>query len=285
MFNDLEDLNEFYSAATTAAPERTKHTCPHCLGSGKYTGVRVHQEKEECFSCRGRGYFLQSPEARAKAKASRQANAEKKAADNRAAAVKQITAAVGEAGYQWLANAGSWSSFYADLYSKALQYGSLTEKQLAAVVSGYQKQLARDAERAAVKTAREASAPVIELSRIRELFDAALESGLNKPALVIGALRLSLAPATGKNAGSIYVKDNGNYAGKITPAGKFLAIREARAEIASELQALAADPLAALSAHGHATGNCSCCGRPLSNPESVRLGIGPICGGRWKILK
>jgi hypothetical protein len=284
MFNDLEDLNEFYSAAL-AAPERTKHTCPHCLGSGKYTGVRVHQEKEECFSCRGRGYFLQSPEARAKAKASRQARLDKKAADNRSAAVEQITAAVGEAGYQWFANAGSWSSFYGDLHSKALQYGSLSEKQLAAVVSGYAKQQVRDAERTAAKASREASAPVIELSRISELFDAALNSGLLKPALMIGALRLSLAPATGNNAGSIYVKDNGNYAGKITPAGKFLALREARAEIAAELQALAADPLAALSAHGHATGQCSCCGRPLSNPESVRLGICPICGGRWKVLR
>lgn len=284
MFNDLEDLNEFHSAPTTST-ERVQHPCPHCGGSGKYQGVRVHQEKSECFSCKGKGYFLQSPEARAKAKASRQASAAKKAADNRAAGAAQITAAVGEAGHQWLANAGSWSSFYGDLYSKALQYGALSEKQLAAVVNGYQKQQVRDAERAAAKASREASAPVIDLTRIRELFDAAQESGLLKPALVIGSIKLSLAPHTGNNAGCLYVKDNGSYAGKINPYGKFLALREARAEIASELQALAADPLAALSAHGHATGNCSCCGRPLSNPESVRLGIGPICGGRWKILR
>lgn len=286
MFHDLEDLNSFNSAPTSSDPAaRTKHTCPHCYGSGKYQGVRVHQDKEDCFACRGRGYFLQSPEARAKAKASRQANAEKKAAEARAAAVAQITAAIGEAGYQWLANAGSWSQFYGDLYSKALQYGSLTEKQLAAIVSGYQKQQVRDAERAAAKATREASAPVIELSRIRELFDAALESGLNKPALVIGALKLSLAPATGNNAGSIYVKDNGAYAGKISPTGKFFAIREARATIASELLAIATDPLAAMTAHGHQTGQCSCCGRALTNPESVALGIGPICGGRWKVMK
>lgn len=284
MFNDLEDLNEFYSAPTTKT-ERVQHPCPHCHGTGKYTGVRVHQEKSECFSCAGRGYFLQSAETRAKARAKRAAKAEADRADKRDAGIAQITAAVGEAGHQWLANAGSWSQFYGDLYSKALQYGALSEKQLAAVVSGYQKQLARDAERAAAKASREASAPVVELTRIRELFDAALESGLTKPALIIGALRLSLAPAHGNNAGCLYVKDDGNYAGKITPAGKFLALREARAEIASELQALAADPLAALSAHGHATGNCSCCGRPLTNPESVRLGIGPICGGRWKVLR
>ena len=283
MFNDLEDLNAFYAASAPA--ERVKHTCPHCLGTGKYAGVRVHQEKEDCFSCRGRGYFTQSAEVRAKARASRAANAEKKAAANRSAAVEQITAAVGEAGYQWLQNAGSWSSFYGDLYNKAMQYGSLSEKQLAAVVSGYQKQQVRDAERAAAKAARDASAPVIELTRIRELFDTALESGLNKPALVIGALRLSLALATGNNAGCIYVKDNGNYAGKITPAGKFLALREARQEITAELQAIAADPLGAMTEHGFQTGQCSCCGKLLTNPESVRLGIGPICGGRWGVLR
>lgn len=283
MFNDLEDLNAFY--APSAPAEKVKHTCPHCYGTGKYAGVRVHQEKEDCFSCRGRGYFTQSAETRAKARASRAASAEKKAAANRASAVEQITAAVGEAGYVWFQNAGSWSQFYGDLHSKALQYGSLSEKQLAAVVSGYQKQQVRDAERAAAKAARDASAPVIDLTRIRELFDAALESGLNRPGLAIGALRLSLAPATGNNAGCIYVKDNGAYAGKITPAGKFLGLREARQEIAAELQAIAADPLGAMTEHGHQTGQCSCCGRPLSNPESVRLGIGPICGGRWKVLR
>lgn len=284
-FNDLEDINSFYGAGSSASSERTKYPCPHCAGSGKYQGVRVHQDKSECFSCKGRGYFLQSLEARAKAKASRAASAAKKAADNKAAAIEQITAAVGEAGLQWFSNAGSWSQFYGDLYSKALQYGSLSEKQLAAVVNGYAKQQVRDAERAAAKASREANAPVIDLTRIRELFDAAQESGLLKPALIIGSLKLSLAPHTGNNAGCLYVKDNGNYAGKINPYGKFLAIREARAEIASELQALAADPLAALSAHGHQTGQCSCCGRPLTNPESVKLGIGPICGGRWKVLK
>ena len=75
--------------------------------------------------------------------------------------------------------------------------------------------------------------------------------------------------------------DNGDYAGKISPEGKFFAIREARAEIAQELQTLAADPLAALTAHGHQTGSCSCCGRLLTNEESVRLGIGPVCRVRW----
>lgn len=34
-------------------------------------------------------------------------------------------------------------------------------------------------------------------------------------------------------------------------------------------------------AFGHAFGICCCCGRMLSNDESVALGIGPICRKKW----
>ena len=282
-FSDLEDdFDAIPTTSSTGLYAKTKqYPCGHCGGTGKYQGVRVYQERSDCFACRGKGFFLTSEADRRKAKLTRQAKADADRAKKREAGIEQLTAALGEQGYQWLANAGNWSQFYGGLHSKALQYGSLSDKQLACAVSGWAKQQARDAERAAAKAAREADAPVIDLTRIRELFDAALESGLAKPALVINGLRLSLAPANGKNAGSLYVKDSGDYAGKISPEGKFFAIREARAEIAQELQALAADPLAALTAHGHQTGQCSCCGRLLTNAESVRLGIGPICRGRW----
>lgn len=34
-------------------------------------------------------------------------------------------------------------------------------------------------------------------------------------------------------------------------------------------------------AFGHRTGRCGCCGRTLTNPESIELGIGPICAERY----
>lgn len=34
-------------------------------------------------------------------------------------------------------------------------------------------------------------------------------------------------------------------------------------------------------AYGHETGACMCCGRTLTNPESIALGIGPICRDKW----
>ena len=38
---------------------------------------------------------------------------------------------------------------------------------------------------------------------------------------------------------------------------------------------------AAARTHGLETGNCSCCNRLLTDPESVRKGIGPICESRF----
>lgn len=43
------------------------------------------------------------------------------------------------------------------------------------------------------------------------------------------------------------------------------------------LAAIAEDPKGALVAYGRRTGSCGLCGRKLTDPESVELGIGPIC--------
>lgn len=43
------------------------------------------------------------------------------------------------------------------------------------------------------------------------------------------------------------------------------------------VQSVAADPYAAAKLYGQQTGNCSCCGRELTNALSISLGIGPIC--------
>lgn len=49
------------------------------------------------------------------------------------------------------------------------------------------------------------------------------------------------------------------------------------ADLRAALDAFEADPTGALRAHGLATGSCGCCGIELTNPESIALGIGPIC--------
>lgn len=53
------------------------------------------------------------------------------------------------------------------------------------------------------------------------------------------------------------------------------------AEIKAALDEIERDPLAAIKAHGIATGSCGCCGRELTDPESIRQGIGPICADKF----
>jgi hypothetical protein len=52
------------------------------------------------------------------------------------------------------------------------------------------------------------------------------------------------------------------------------------ADILAALDEFERDPAAALKAHGIATGSCGCCGRELTDPQSIERGIGPICWER-----
>ena len=91
---------------------------------------------------------------------------------------------------------------------------------------------------------------------------------------------------TGPNAGCLYVKDGDQYMGKVTLAGEFRAAYGVdAAPVIEALLAAQEDPEAAAIAYGRETGSCSCCGRELTNQQSLDLGIGPICldrlGGAW----
>jgi hypothetical protein len=95
----------------------------------------------------------------------------------------------------------------------------------------------------------------------------------------VGKLQLSL-----KNDGSvIWVKWDGRIAGSIgsenhayRPSRRYLA-DYALEQCKAALLAVEADPKAAAAADGILTGRCSCCSRPLTDPVSIKLGIGPIC--------
>jgi hypothetical protein len=90
--------------------------------------------------------------------------------------------------------------------------------------------------------------------------------------------------ATLKNDGSlIWLKWEDKIFGVIEHStGAYRAVRKnhsvethKRAEFA--LDQIEADPKAAASADGILTGRCSCCSRPLTDPTSIEIGIGPIC--------
>jgi hypothetical protein len=125
---------------------------------------------------------------------------------------------------------------------------------------------------------------MLNLEGITAAFAKAKQNGIKRPKvrLLAGAhtYEFSRAPDNGKNAGAIYVTSYGDYLGKIVE-GKFIPVSVCSREQVSEVLIGSSDPLAAAVAYGRRYDICSCCGRPLSNAESIELGIGPICRSKF----
>jgi len=79
-------------------------------------------------------------------------------------------------------------------------------------------------------------------------------------------------PQSGKWRGYTFVK--------VQAGDETFPIRDGakRAQIITAIRA--AGPEQAAKNYGHQLGQCSLCGRTLTNPESIEAGIGPICAGK-----
>lgn len=283
---DIAAADQF--ARAVLAPRNVTSTvtfeekCEACRGTGQfrsYSGRIVG----ECFACKGAGVrrYKQSAEQRAKAREAAAAKRAAKDAEAKAACEAWLEANPAEA--EWLREAaGRGFEFAASLWEALRKYGHFTEKQEAAVRKAAANSAARKAQWAAEKAAREEGAAVLTMARIRAAFDAARQH-LKRPKLRIADVQFSLAPASGRNAGCIYVvrASDDAYLGKITPEDKFVTSRECTSADSATVARVAADPAAAATAHGHEYGYCACCARELTNPESVARGIGPICAEKW----
>jgi hypothetical protein len=168
----------------------------------------------------------------------------------------------------------SWNSFAASLVAQYDSKGSLSVAQVEAAERMFAKMTANAANKSAAKA--------VDLSNVHKMFDAALAHGLKRPRFAFGDLRLSLASETSRNAGAVYVKLGGEYAGKVQ-GGVYHPVGAGSVATAQAIATIAADPLAAAVQHGRDTGQCACCGRTLTDPESVARGIGPICAAHWGI--
>ena len=127
--------------------------------------------------------------------------------------------------------------------------------------------------------------PTLDIAAVYESLSSAAANGLKWPALRFDGMALSLA-TSGKNVGCIYVKRGAEYGaeylGKITPDdGTFYPSRDCVEADCERLTAILEDFEGELKAHGIDTGICGCCGRELTNPESIENGIGPICADRF----
>lgn len=275
-FSDLETLNDLEDNGQV--DNREKFPCVACNGTGTWVGGYVRRVEGKCHACKGRGYFFTSPEQRQKAR--QKAAAKRHAKKQEIAELAQNYRAEHKDMVEYLVKISSFNEFAASLLESLGKYGSLTEGQERAAYNSYAKHLERMKERAKV----DADRPVIDLTRINQMFDSAMENGLQRPKLRVGEMQIYPAPMNGRNAGFLYVKNDGEYAGKISAEGKFFKIKEAPESVESELQAVAADPMGKLTEHGRVTGNCSCCGRELTRKDSIERGIGPICAEKYGLF-
>lgn len=99
--------------------------------------------------------------------------------------------------------------------------------------------------------------------------------GINlKPNRDISALWVT--SQTEKEMGDYGLKPK--YLGKVTLKGLDSRLAD---EVKETLMAAASDPLNAAIRYGKVSGECSCCGRELTDPRSIERGIGPICADKF----
>jgi hypothetical protein len=172
-----------------------------------------------------------------------------------------------------LKDAAKWSGFAASILTSYRITGSLSLAQWRVCETMLTKVQAN-------AKAKAAGTKAVDASRIETLLLTAKGSKLKHPKFRADGLTFSLAGPASKNAGAVYVKAGEVYAGKIM-GGVFSPTRDAAAGTGETVARIAADPKGAAVAYGRLTGQCSCCGRTLSDPASVDLGIGPICADKW----
>lgn len=266
----IESVSEDAATIPTKQSTEKRYPCGQCAGTGLYAGVRVHQEKTKCFACRGKGYFKTDPRKLEKA---RQQRAKKKQEVTAAAQEQNIASPI----YSAVFEMSGWNELSASLVAQHQAGKAWSEKQVLAI----QGMIARMEERRALRAAEAQSA---DLSAIVSMFMHAKTSGYKRPIYRAEGVKISLAPENSANAGALYVKtEDGDYIGKVQD-GKFFATRDATEEHKHAIAVIAENPGEAAIRYGRQTGSCACCGRALSNKQSIELGIGPICADKWGFM-
>ena len=253
--------------------EKPKFKCEACDGTGKWiprtvtnpTGSIYWNDRgfKKCFKCNGTGFMKTSFQDRQKAAQQRRARKERDAVSN----LEEFKSDNAEL-YNFLENSKSWNDFSKSLLGSISKYGSLTDNQLAAAERMMAKCNAKAKQ-------RNSNSVEMDHSKINEAF--AKQTTRAKPFLNAGDVQFSSAPASGVNEGAIYVKIAGEYQGKLID-GKFFATVTTHID---QIREACSSPLELAKAHGRKSGTCCQCSRELTNPDSIKAGIGPICAGAF----
>lgn len=263
----------FFDAMATAVHNTAiKITCRACNGTGFWGWAR-----KPCFKCNSTGK-LNAPKALKMDTASVERRAQykqDKVADEQARVDAIAKYRVEHAPvFQWLDTHSKYGNPFAQ---DLLRYFNTNAYLAQGHISAVERNIARTA---TAKATAHAAAPCVAgvgFDKLLASFKTARASGLKNPKIRIDTLVFSSAPPTGKNPGCVYVKVNGEYQGKISQEGRYYASQDALKTVATQVADIGRDPLAAAIAHGRKTGQCACCGKELTNAESIDLGIGPIC--------
>jgi hypothetical protein len=246
--------------------------CEQCRGSGTWYPSNPNSSHPggPCRKCKGTGKLKTDYATRMARKRGReQAVEERKAA--------YILAH--EAEFQWCAARMGHFDFARAMMTALGQYHEWTPNQLAAI----RKCIAADEARAKEWAAAPPTAQVAGggFDRMLKAFAAANASGLKNPKFRVGDYAFKPAKPGSKNPGCVYVTRGDTYLGRITAQGAYFESRDSSPADRARIELICKDPFAAAVLHGQQTGRCSCCGAELTNPESIKLGIGPICRSKW----
>ena len=277
----LEETKD-YKLEAKVSSDRVKYPCVPCGGTGKYRGFRVHQHRSDCFICKGKGYFLTSEEDRKKAKVARQNKKAEKVEANLKAFSEEYK--IEYEHIVWKAINREPNPFFQSLWDSVKKYGDLTEKQHQAVLNS----IAREADYLDKKKEEAKPKAKVDFSGIRKPLTTAKETKLVRPVLRTvdedsdKVFVFSLAKPDSKNPNFVYVKEDGEYLGKISPEGEFFGWRTPK-ESVDALVRVSENISEATIKYGRKTGKCGCCGRGLTVKASILSGLGPICADKYGI--
>lgn len=117
----------------------------------------------------------------------------------------------------------------------------------------------------------------LALDGLATVLKAAMGNGLKRPVLRLQSDAGEIMLKVGRDG--FWITLNAELCGKLEHSGKasLWKLGQAHETVESALLVAAMQPLKAMQQFGHVTGRCSCCRRKLTDPQSVELGIGPIC--------
>lgn len=166
------------------------------------------------------------------------------------------------------------NDFYRSLLADHARYGALTRAQIATL---QEREVAP----------QQVPLTAVNVSHLERSFAHAKSKGVRQPTIRLARFKFMPAdPERSKpeNREAIFVTgvmhNDRTYFGKILRS-QFYANKGLSPLVQEEIVEAMNNPYEAAVRYGHATGSCSVCNRPLSNPESVKLGIGPICRAKF----